>query len=70
MYQNFYNFSRPNFSKKAKTPVQIITEDRNISPSVLFTPIVDLDKLYRSQFFPGEGGQHVPNLSVEDKKFI
>ncbi len=63
MYQNFYNFSRPNFSKKAKTPVQIITEDRNISPSVLFTPIVDLDKLYRSQFFPGEGGQHVPNLS-------
>jgi transposase len=68
MYQNFYNFVRPNFSKKAKTPVQIISDDRhNLSPSVLYTPIVDLDKLYRTKFFPGEGGQHVPNLS--DKNF-
>lgn len=64
MYQNFYNFVRPNFSKKAKTPLQIITEDQyNINPSILFIPVVDLDKLFRIKFFPEERGQHVPTLS-------
>jgi transposase len=65
MYQNFYNFVRPNFWKKAKTPIQIICEDRqNINPAVLFTPVVDLDKLFRTKFSPRKGGQHVPTLSV------
>ena len=63
MYQNFYNFVRPNFSKKAKAPTQIILEDRpTINPSILYTPVVDLDQLYRTNSFPREGGQHVPNL--------
>ena len=64
MYQNYYNFVRPNFSKQAKAPIQIICEDRcNINPAILYTPVVDLDKLFRTKFFPGKGGQHVPNLS-------
>lgn len=65
MYQNFYNFVRPNFWKKAKTPIQIICEDRqNINPAILYIPVVDLDKLFRTKFFPREGGQHVPVLSA------
>ena len=64
MYQNFYNFVRPNFWKKGKTPLQIIIEDRqNINQSILFTPVVHLDKLFRFKFSPREGGQHVPALS-------
>lgn len=64
MYQNFYNFVRPNFWKKAKTPTQIICEDReNITPAVLYISVVDLDELFRTKFLPREGGQHVPTLS-------
>lgn len=64
MYQNFYNFIRPNFWKNGKTPTQIIYEDRqNINNAVLYTPVVDLDELFRTKFSPGEGGQHVPTLS-------
>lgn len=65
MYQNFYNFVRPNFWKKGKTPMQIICEDRqNINPAVLYMPIIDLDKLFKTECFPREGGQHVPTLSA------
>jgi transposase len=71
MYQNFYNFTRPNFWKKAKTPIQITCEDRpDINPSILFTPIIDLDKLFRIKFSSGKGGQHVPVLSVNYNLFI
>ena len=64
LYQYFYNFIRPNFSKKAKTPIQIIGEDiETIDQSILYIPVIDIDQLYRTKFLPGEGGQHVHNLS-------
>jgi len=47
VYQCFYNFVRPNFSKSAKTPLQIILEDHpSISPKVLNFPVYDLDALF------------------------
>jgi len=43
-YQYFYNIVRPNYSKKGKTPWQIINEDYpEISPRVLFFPVLNLD---------------------------
>ena len=48
VYQYFYNFTRPNFSKGAKTPLQIVLEDwPDISPKVLNFPVYDLDVLFR-----------------------
>lgn len=65
LYQNYYNMVRPNFSKHAKTPIQIICEDREkINPAILYIPVVDLDELFRNEI-SGQGGQHVPKLSVE-----
>ena len=50
VYQSFYNFSRPNFSKKGKTPLQIFLEDRpGVSPEVLNFPVYDLDALFRQK---------------------
>ena len=50
VYQCFYNFTRPNFSKKGKTPLQIFLEDRpGISPEVLNFPVYDLDALFRQK---------------------
>jgi len=47
-YQYFYNFVRPNFSKRGKTPLQIVHEDHlGISPKVLNFPVYDLDALFR-----------------------
>ena len=68
-YQHFYNIARPNFSKKGKTPLQIILEDRpNISPSVVNFPVVDLDAEFRARCAKYEpkvkkyGGQYLPKL--------
>ena len=48
VYQSFYNFARPNFSKKGRSPLQILLEDRpGISPEVLNFPVYDLDALFR-----------------------
>jgi transposase len=48
VYQYFYNFTRPNFSKGAKTPLQIVLEDwPDISPKVLNFPVYDLDAIFR-----------------------
>ena len=50
VYQSFYNFTRPNFSKKGKTPLQIFLEDRpGVSPEVLNFPVYDLDALFRQK---------------------
>ena len=50
VYQSFYNFARPNFSKKGKTPLQIFLEDRpGVSPEVLNFPVYDLDVLFRQK---------------------
>jgi len=47
-YQYFYNFVRPNFSKRGKTPLQIVHEDHlGISPKALNFPVYDLDALFR-----------------------
>jgi transposase len=49
-YQYFYNFTRPNYSKAGKTPLQIILEDHpDISPKVLNFPLYDLDALFRQK---------------------
>jgi hypothetical protein len=66
VYQYFYNFIRPNFSKAGKTPLQIVLEDRpNISPEVLNFPVYDLDALFRQKMeLPtiNGRGQYVPKL--------
>lgn len=50
VYQYFYNFVRPNFSKAGKTPLQIVLEDRpDISPEVLNFPVYDLDAVFRQK---------------------
>lgn len=68
VYQTFYNFNRPNFSKKGKTPIQILLEDRpDISPEVLNFPVYDLDAMFRQKmetFLIKEGGQYVQKLPV------
>ena len=63
-HQYFYNFVRPNFSKKGKTPLQIILEDYpKISPTVVNFPVYDLDALFR-QKMELPGGQYVHKLPV------
>lgn len=64
VYQYFYNFVRPNFSKKGKTPLQIVLEDYpGISPKVLNFPVYDLGALFRQKMeLPGD--QYVPKLPV------
>ena len=69
VYQSFYNFTRPNFSKKGKTPLQIFLEDRpGVSPEVLNFPVYDLDALFRQKMeLPpinsvNSGGQYVHKL--------
>ena len=58
VYQYFYNIGRPNFSKKGKTPLQIIMEDRpNISPKVVDFPVLDLDHQFRLKY-PDRGASH------------
>ena len=62
VYQSFYNFTRPNFSKQGKPPLQILLEDSpDISPEVLNFPVYDLDALFR-QKMEIIGGQYVHKL--------
>jgi len=68
VFQYFYNFSRPNFSKAGKTPLQIVLEDRpNVSAEVLNFPVYDLDALFRQKMerpaIKGRG-QYVQELPV------
>lgn len=71
VYQSFYNFSRPNFSKKGKTPLQIFLEDRpGVSPEVLNFPVYDLDALFCQKMeIPQNkvGGQYVHKLPGSPK---
>ena len=70
VYQYFYNFVRPNFSKRGKTPLQIVLEDRiNIKPEVLNFPVYDLDTLFRQkmEIYPKkERGQYVHKLPAKN----
>lgn len=62
VYQSFYNFTRPNFSKHGKTPLQIFIDDwPEISPEILNFPVYDLDALFR-QKMEIPGGQDVQKL--------
>lgn len=64
VYQSFYNFTRPNFSKNGKTPLQIFIEDwPELSPEILNFPVYDLDALFR-QKMEIIGGQDVQKLPV------
>jgi transposase len=61
----FYNFLRPNFSKRGKTPVQILLEDRpKINPAILNFPVYNLDALFRQkmEIFGGQYVQKLPGL--------
>lgn len=49
-YQLFYNLVRPNFSKKGRTPMQIIEEDRKGNFLNLLQETVDLDQLFRIKY--------------------
>lgn len=66
VYQSFYNFSRPNFSKEGKTPLQILLADRpSINPSVLNFPVYDLDVLFKQKMEIinfDQGDQYVQKL--------
>jgi hypothetical protein len=62
-----HNYARPNFSKKGKTPIQILLEDwPEISPTVLHFPVYDLDALFRQKMESPKRiqkrGQYVPKL--------
>ncbi len=62
VFQSFYNFVRPNFSKKGKTPLQIFIEDYpGISTEILHFPVYDLDAVFR-QKMEIPGGQYVQKL--------
>lgn len=64
VYQSFYNFARPNFSKGGKPPLQILIEDSpETSPAVLNFPVYDLDVLFR-QKMELSGVQYVHKLPV------
>lgn len=65
VYQSFYNFTRPNFSKSGKTPLQILVEDRpETSAEILNFPVYDIDALFR-QKMEVVGGQYVQKLPVD-----
>lgn len=56
VFQSFYNFVRPNFSKKGKPPLQIFIEDYpGISPAILNFPVYDLDAVFRQKMEVPEG---------------
>jgi transposase len=62
VYQSFYNFARPNFSKGGKPPLQILLESSpHIDPKVLNFPVYDLDAVFR-QKTENIGGQYVQKL--------
>ena len=61
-YQLFYNLVRPNFSKKGKTPMKIIEEDRKGNFLNLLQETVDLDQLFRINYKSFKGGQYLPEL--------
>ena len=67
-YQYFYNLVRPNFSKKAKVPQEIIKEDLpEIGKKMLDYPVVNIDSLFRESYyseFKAKGGQYLPILPV------
>lgn len=66
LYQDFFNMLRPNFSKGAKTPWKIISEDRlDISPDVLLFPVIDIDALFQYKFSLPERGQIKPAFVVQ-----
>jgi len=70
-YQLYYNLVRPNFSKKGKTPMQIIAEDRKGNFLNLLQETVDLDQLFRIKYKSSKGGQHLPELpALQKNNFI
>jgi transposase len=63
LYQNYFNFVRPNSYKGDKTPWQIIQEERpDLSPEVLLIPPVMLDAQFRDpgSYKDPQVGQYLP----------
>ena len=69
-YQLFYNFVRPNFSKKGQTPMQIIENERKGKLDCLMQKTVDLDQLFRIKYKSSRRGQYLPELPVLEKKLL
>jgi len=63
-YQLYYNLVRPNFSKKGKTPMQIIEEEQRGNINNLLQECVDLDQLFRIKYKIPKRGQHLPEFPV------
>ena len=63
VYQNFFNFVRPNSYKGGQTPWKIIEKERpGISPEILLLPPIILDDYLRGSYTSStcQVGQHVP----------
>ena len=67
-YQLFWNFARPNYSKGAKTPAQIL-EDYDLDPRVLLLNPSDLDLTLHAKNYSSTVGSHLPVLPVPPKKW-
>jgi transposase len=61
-YQLWWNFARPNFSKNAKTPAQIL-QNHGLDPRLLLLKPLDLDLHFR-YLHPYLPGSHLPVLPV------
>lgn len=70
VYQNYFNFVRPNSYKGGKTPWQIIQKERpGLSPRVLFLPPIMLDDTFREPYYKDHRvGQYVPVVPVKIQK--
>ena len=67
-YRQFYNLTRPNYSKGAKTPWLIAQEDwpdSDIASKIMLTSVMDLDKLNipTALSVPLSGGQTIPSFA-------
>ena len=72
LYQDYFNFVRPNSYKGGRTPWEILKEERPwISPEVLKLPPVFLDEELKRSYLPDLNhrvGQHVPVDPVVNRK--
>jgi transposase len=59
IYQHWWNFARPNYSKGAKTPAQLL-EEEGLDPSTLLLPPVDIDTWFRTTKHTPQVVSHLP----------
>jgi transposase-like protein len=59
IYQRWWNFARPNYSKHGKTPAQILQHE-GVDPRILLLDPLDLDNLLRYRDGPHQVVSHLP----------